>query len=179
MNLSKILIKKFSWFLFLSTLIVSCQKTDPVTGEKVLIEPNPNKKAREFVDKSGGIFGNINSTNKGGNFEFSTSNVLWRATLKNLEFLPLLSVDYSGGVIIYDWYSEDDDSKEQIKISIRFLSNDLRAESIIVNAHKRVCEASGQCKNLSTDSKFSSEIKNSIITSARLLKIEEFNKDKK
>jgi hypothetical protein len=177
MSFFKILIKKFSYFLFLLTFLISCQKVDPTTGEKILIEPDPNKKARQFADKSGGIFGNINNANKGGNFEFSTSNVLWRATLKNLEFLPLVNVDYSGGVIIYDWYSREDDSKEQIKISIRFVSNDLRTESIIVTAHKRICETAGQCKNLSVDKKFSSEIKDSIVTSARLLKIEDAKKE--
>ena len=75
-------------FLFL----IGCTKIDPTTGEKILIEPNPDKKAREFADKGGGIFGDINKMGKssgGGSFEFASSNVLWRATLKSLDFLLL------------------------------------------------------------------------------------------
>ena len=90
--------------IIFSILITSCQKTDPITGEKILIEPDSNKKAREFADKGGGIFGDINRINKtqGTNFEFASSTVLWRATLKSLDFLPLINADYTGGVIIYD-----------------------------------------------------------------------------
>ena len=40
-------------------------------------------------------------------YEFSTSNPMWRASLEVLDFIPLSTVDYSGGMIITDWYSED------------------------------------------------------------------------
>ena len=57
---------------------------------------------------------------------------MWRASLETLDFLPFTTVDYSGGVIITDWYS-DQDSNESIKITIRFLSNDIRADSLQVS----------------------------------------------
>ena len=89
--------------LFLSIFLFSCAKTDPITGEKVLIEQDPRKKAREFVEKEGSILGGIGIGNKQTNtFEFASSNVLWRATLKTLDFLPLSNTDYSGGVIVYE-----------------------------------------------------------------------------
>ena len=161
-------------------LIAGCQKTDPTTGEKILIETDPFKKAREAADKGGGIFGDINRINKNaGNFEFASSNVLWRATLKSLDFLPLLNADYSGGVIIYDWYSQSNNPKEQIKISIRFVNNELRSDSIIVTAHKKVCDNLDKCSNSAIDQKFSNSVKESIISSARALKIEETKKEKK
>ena len=104
--------KVFILIVFLAFIFsFGCAKRiDPVTGEVERIEVDPHKKAREFADKGGGIFGDINRTGKssgGGSFEFASSNVLWRATLKSLDFLPLLNVDYAGGVIVYDWYSED------------------------------------------------------------------------
>jgi len=113
-------------FLILITAIYGCSKTDPVTGEKVLIEQDSLKKARETRDAGGGLFGKIGiggSENKNTNFEFASSNVLWRATLKSLDFLPLLNAYYNGGIIIFDWYSQTNNPKEQIKISVQFLNN--------------------------------------------------------
>ena len=101
-------------------------------------------------------------------YDFSSSNVLWRATLKTLDFMPLLNVDYQGGVIIYDWYSDNDNYKEQIKVTVRFLNNQLRTDSINIVAHKKICEEiSVKCKTIKLDDKFNSEIKDTILTSAR------------
>lgn len=165
--------------LFLSIFLFSCAKTDPITGEKVLIEQDPRKKAREFVEKDGSILGGIGIGNKQTNtFEFASSNVLWRATLKTLDFLPLSNTDYSGGVIVYDWYSEKDE-KEQIKISVRFLDNDLKSSSIQILGHKKICDNSGKCFTKSIERNLSEEIKDSIISAARLIKIEDTKKEKK
>ena len=170
--------------IFLSLLfcifILNCSKTDPATGEKILIEPDTQKKAREFADKGGGIFGDINNRKTSSTtYDFATSNVLWRATLKSLDFLQLVNADYSGGVIIYDWYSDKENSKEQIKISVKFLNNELRADSIQITAHKKICEDTGKCTTKKFDDKFSSYIIDSIIASARSLRIEESKKEKK
>jgi hypothetical protein len=176
MNSLKISIILSLFFLF------ACAKKDPTTGEVIRMETNPDKKAREFADKGGGIFGDINKIGKGsggGNFEFASSNVLWRATLKSLDFLPLLNADYSGGIIIYDWYSQTNNPKEQIKISVQFLNNELRSESIKITVHKKICETAERCSNSTLDQNFASSIKESIIASARTLKIEEAKKEKK
>ena len=176
MNNLKISIILSLFFLF------ACAKKDPTSGEVIRMEPNPDKKAREFADKGGGIFGDINKVGKssgGGNFEFTSSNVLWRATLKSLDFLPLLNSDYSGGIIIYDWYSQTNNPKEQIKISVQFLSNELRSDSIKITAHKKICETTERCSNSTLDQNFANSIKDSIIASARTLKIEEAKKEKK
>ena len=158
----------------------NCSKIDPTTGEVIRIEPNPDKKAREFADKGGGIFGDINNRKSGSTVvDFASSNVMWRATLKTLEFLPLSNTDYSGGIIIYDWYSQENNPREQIKISVRFLSNELRSDSIKITAHKKICETVERCSNSTLDQNFATSIKDSIIASARTLKIEEAKKEKK
>jgi len=160
--------------------LMNCAKVDPVTGEKVIIEPDTRKKAREFADKEGGIFGDLGrSGNKSTTFEFGTSNVLWRATLKSLDFLPLLNADYSGGIIIYDWYSQNNNPREQIKISVQFLNNELRSDSVKITAHKKICDSSDRCSNSTLDQNFANSVKENIIASARALKIEEAKKDKK
>jgi hypothetical protein len=175
-------INKYSIALTSVFLIVisACAQKDPTTGEIIRMEPNPDKRAREFADKGGGIFGDINNKRSGSTtFEFASSNVLWRATLKSLDFLPLLNADYSGGVIIYDWYSQTNNPKEQIKISVQFLNNELRSDSIKIIAHKKICETTERCSNSTLDQNFANSIKDSIITSARTLKIEEAKKEKK
>ena len=164
--------------LFLLTFFTHCAKVDPITGEKVLVETDTRKKSREFVDKQGGLFGEIGKSSSGTNFEFSTSNVLWRATLKSLDFLPLANADYSGGIIVYDWYSNKND-KESIKISVRFLSNELKSSSVMVAGHKKICDEVGKCFIEKLDNKFTDEIKESVISTARLLKIEDSKKDTK
>jgi len=164
---------------FLMILLNHCAKTDPITGEKVLQETDTTKKAREFSAKQGGIFGELGIGKSGTTFEFATSNILWRATLKSLDFLPLLNVDYSGGVIIYDWYSENLNSKEQIKVSIRFLSNELRSDSMQISSHKRICDENNKCSISKLSENFSNEIKDTILLTARNIKIEEAKKEKK
>ena len=160
------------------TFVVSCSSTNNDDGK--VLEPSPEKRAREFADKGGGIFGDINNRKKGSTtFVFASSNILWRATLKSLEFLPMINADYSGGVIIYDWYSESQNPQEQVKISIQFLSNELRSDSIKITAHKRICDNINRCINSAIDQKFNDDIKENIISTARSLKIEEAKKDKK
>ncbi len=95
-----------------------------------------------------------------------------------MEFLPLLNADYAGGIIIYDWYSQSNNPNEQIKISVQFLSNELRSDSVKIIAHKKICDNFNKCSNTSSDQKFAETIKDSIIASARTLKIEEAKKEK-
>jgi len=173
-------------FTFFSCFIIiistgNCSKVDPVTGETKIIEPDVQKRAREYADKGGGIFGDINNKKPGGSssVDFATSNVLWRATLKSLDFLPLLNVDYAGGVIVYDWYSEDLNSREQIKVSVRFLNNELRSDSIDIIVHKKNCESFENCKIIKLQNNFSNQLKDNILSVARLIKIEEAKKEKK
>ena len=166
--------KKVIVFIIILNLI-SCtsSKND---GEQ--IEPNVQKRAEAEAKKGGGIILFGGDKKNSGTIDFSSTNVMWRATLKTLNFLPLVSADYSAGLIVTDWYSEQKLGKEQIKIQVSFLSNDLRSESIVVNSFKRICEPNGICTNSSVNESVNKEIKDSIITNARLLKIEE-TKNKK
>ena len=169
------------YFFIISLFLLSnCQKKDPVTGSNEYFEPELKKRLEQARDKDGGIFGNIGKGSKDqSSVDFKSSNVLWRATLKSLEFLPLMNADYSGGIIIYDWYSNPSKPSEQIKISVQFLNNELRSESIKIIAHKKICENINKCSNLEIDQQFALSVKESIINSARLLKIEEAKKEKK
>jgi hypothetical protein len=158
--------------------LLSCAKKDPVSGEVINSEPNMKKRQEEVVAKGGGIFGDINTTKKNNTFEFATSNVLWRATLKSLDFMPMINADYSGGVVVYDWYSENLNSNEYIKVTVRFLNNEIKSNSIEVITHKKICETSEKCKTTLMNKEFSNNVKDKILDTARRIKIEE-EKDKK
>jgi hypothetical protein len=174
--------KIFLTSVLLFLLIFGCSSNkDPISGENRNIEPNAAERAKRAAAQGGGIFGDINKVEKksGNAFEFASSNVLWRATIKTLDFIPLANADYSGGIIIYDWFSQPNNPKEQIKISVQFLSNELRSDSIKISAHKKICENISSCSNSTIDQNFANSIKDSIIASARTLKIEEAKKEKK
>ena len=165
--------------ILLSLLTFNCAQVDPVTGEKVLIDPNPQERAKKIRDQQGGIFSDIGKKSSGNTFEFATSNVLWRATLKSLDFLPIINADYSGGIIVYDWYSEDINSNERIKVTIKFLGNDLRSDSIEIVTHKKVCSTDEKCTISKLNDDFGKNIKNKILDTARIIKIEELKKNPK
>ena len=172
---------RFLTLVLVVFLINGCSSPkDPVTGETTTYEPDPRKRAKEYADKGGGIFGDLNNKKPGTNiYDFATSNVLWRATLKSLNFLPILNADYSGGIVIYDWYSEDFNSSEQIKVSVRFLNNEVRSDSLEINVYKKVCETFDKCKTIKMKNNFPNELKENILSVARLMKIEEAKKEKK
>ena len=82
---------------------------------------------------------------KAGDFEFASSNELWRASLDVIDFMPLSSVNYSGGMIITDWYSDQKNSGESLKISIRFLTNEVRSDAINIKVFYKICETANNC----------------------------------
>ena len=105
---------------------------------------------------------------------------MWRASLEVLDFLPMTTVDYSGGMIISDWYTDNNSDNESIKITIRFLSNEIRSDSLKIIVHKKICpNNSTACKvNILNDNKISQELRSTIIKKASLLQ-EESKKKKK
>ena len=176
-NRLKLMLKNLFFLSFLIIILGSCknnEKKDGITGNQEKLE-NPDERARNFADKNP-ITLFKDSKDKNTNFEFGTSNVLWRASLKTLDFIPLATVDYSGGIIITDWYSEGKLNKEQIKIQIRFVSTELRSESIQVISYKKICETNNECLNIAGNENFNREIKDLIINTARQIKIEESKK---
>ena len=87
----------------------------------------------------------IGKGSKSGVFEFASSNELWRASLDIIDFMPLTSVNYGGGIIVTDWYSTDQSSNESIKISIRFLSNEIRSDALDIKVFNKKCLTQTNC----------------------------------
>ena len=107
--------------------------------------------------------------NRGGVFEFASSNPMWRASIKLLEFTPLSNVDYSGGIIITDWFYDEDEENNSVKITVKFLSNEIRADGIDVIVYKKICNELNKCKVSRIESGLEKEIKLAILKEAAIL----------
>lgn len=167
---------KFKHFLtILITLIglsiSACSVPQALKPQKV--EKNTpigaKERARKNVEEGRGISLKGVMGNRSTNYEFSTSNPLWRASLEIIDFMPLTTVDYSGGIIITDWYSDGVNVNDSIKITVRFLSNEIQSNSVKIIVHNKKCKTNESCAINEIDSKIKLELQKSIITKAAQL----------
>ena len=132
---------------------------------------DPKQRVKKNLEEGRGFtlnkaFGN---GKRGGTFDFASSNELWRASLDVIDFMPLSSVNYSGGIIITDWYSDGNSSNESIKISIRFLTNEIRSDALDIKIFTRKCvENLMNCKIIETDKILMNELKKEILKKAAI-----------
>mgnify|MGYP001181144544 CR=1 FL=1 len=179
------LLKFLSLLLISAFLLTSCglgEKAKKIRKPVDLRnEPlDPDERARRNIEEGRGVsLGSLG--NRKTTYEFSTSNPMWRASLETLDFIPLSTVDYSGGMIITDWYSDQNDSQnESLKITVRFLSNEIRSNSLKIIVHKRDCKSINNCSTsvLPESSKIQTELRSVILKKAALLEQESKNKKK-
>ena len=133
--------KKYLVILFSITILLAQSACGPFKYKKVSAKDVPAN-ARDRVKKNmeeGKGFRLMNQMNKGTNYEFASSNPLWRATLDTLDFMPLVSANYSGGIVVTDWYSENNTPTESVKISVRFLTNEIRSDALDINIFLKKC----------------------------------------
>ena len=146
----------------------SAFKPKKVDTRETPIKAEDRAKKNIKEGRGSGLGGLLGMGTGSTNYEFSTSNPMWRASLEILDFLPLTTVDYSGGMIITDWYS-DNNTSESIKITVRFLSNEIRAENLKIIVHKKTC-LNNNCKVLLVDkTKIGEELLTTIIRKAAIL----------
>ena len=161
--------KRFILFIVIFFTLTSCAKEGFFkTGDARKNPPDPRERVKKNLEEGKGF--RINDAIKGGrgatNFEFASSNELWRASLDVLDFMPLTSANYSGGIIITDWYSEQGNAEESIKITIRFLSNEVRSDAIDVDIFYKKCIATNNCKINKQDWQLKKEITKQILAKA-------------
>jgi hypothetical protein len=141
---------------------------DPKLRVKKNLEEGRGFRLSETFNKSGG-----------GTFEFASSNELWRASLDIIDFMPLASVNYSGGIIITDWYSTDQTSNESIKISIRFLTNEIRSDALDIKVFNKKCLTQSNCVISEKKGDINDELKIKILKTAAMYEAEEKSKSSK
>ena len=159
-------------------LTASCGIYKPVDARK--IDPNVNKRVQKNIEEGRGFRIMGAKKNKGGGtFEFASSNAMWRASIDLLDFTPFSNVDYSGGIIITDWFSDESSStNESLKLTIKFLSNEVRADGINVIIHKKTCDEKNKCNIKKIDSTLAGEIKLAILKEATILDQQDIEKNK-
>ena len=159
--------------IFISFLVVSCGPLKPKKTDLRKIPGDPKLKREKNIREGRGFraMGLLDNRGGSGNFLFASSNEMWRASLDLLEFTPLSNVDYSGGIIITEWFSENSD-QNSIKISIRFLSNEIRADGLKVIIYNKICkkENRNDCKITQDTTTLGQEIKLAILKKAAVIK---------
>jgi len=154
----------FIKFIFLSLILIivnSCglYRAAPVKDVPINVKDRVKKNQEE------GKGFRLGRSNNGGTFQFASSNPLWRASLEVLGFMPIINASYSGGIIITDWYDEND-SKNSIKITVKFLSNEIRPDGLKVLVYKKNCKSFESCQSNQEDGKINSELKFAILKKA-------------
>ena len=142
--------------------------------------PEPEKRVKKNIEEGRGftMMGNMRKGNS-GTFDFASSNELWRASLDTIDFMPLASANYSGGIIITDWYSSGSNINESIKISIRFLTNEIRSDALDIKIFYKNCGQNENCQILEKEGSLLAELNKKILSKAAVYKKETKDKTKK
>ena len=143
-------------------------------------DPDPKKRVKKNLEEGRGFrLNDVAGKMTGGVFDFASSNELWRASLDTIDFMPLASVNYSGGIIITDWYSTDEASNKSIKISIRFLTNEIRSDALDIKVFNRKCLAPSNCVTSEKKGNINTELKTKILKTAALYEAKKKSKTSK
>jgi len=174
---------KIIFILILSSILLnSCGGKFPGADARKYPEDPAKRIAKNIEEGRSFRTGNLMDFGKGGKsgvFEFASSNELWRASLDIIDFMPLTSVNYSGGIIITDWYSTDQSSNESIKISIRFLSNEIRSDALDIKVFNKKCLTQTNCVISEKSGNITIELKEKILKTAAIYEKEKKDKKKK
>jgi hypothetical protein len=173
------ILKIITTILIISFTLASCQLAK-LGGDAKKNPPDPKLRVKKNLEEGKGFRLNDfakKSIGGGTTFEFASSNELWKASLDTIDFIPLASVNYSGGIIITDWYSSSTNSNEVIKISIRFLTNKIRSDALDIKIFSKECDLKNKCVISEKSENLVAEIKREILKKATIY--ERNNPDKK
>ena len=172
--------KKFKYLIlcgFVLIFLKACNGFNQTDARE--FPPNPELRVKKNLEEGRGFrLDNVIKGNmKGGDFLFASANELWRASLDTIDFMPLSSVNYSGGIIITDWYTDGDNLNESIKISIRFLTNEVRTDALDIKVFYKECNQVASCKISQKTGSLVAELKKEILTKATIYKKEKKDKN--
>ena len=163
-----------SFLILILFALNSCKSIENLPGGDAReFPPDPKLRVKKNLEEGRGFRLDDSfrgSGSAGGDFMFASANELWRASLDTLDFMPLSSVNYSGGIIITDWYSESDNLDESVKISIRFLTNEVRADALDIKVFYKKCNQVASCRISQKTGSLSAELKKQILSKATIYK---------
>ena len=162
--------------LISSILLNSCKNGKLPGADARKISPDPRERVAKNLEEGRGFrLSNFGKTT-GGTFDFASSNELWRASLDILDFMPLALANYSGGIIVTDWYSDGSSDNESVKISIRFLSNEIRSDALSIKVFYKNCSMSNDCKVSDRSNELASELASKILVQAAIYEKQQVGK---
>jgi hypothetical protein len=173
------------YFIFLTLILLTFSGCSSNIFRRADVKDTPinvNDRVKKNIEEGRGIrFGKGSSS--GGTFDFASSNELWRASMDVLDFVPFSNASYSGGVLITEWFdgnSINNSEKRDLKITVRFLTNEIRADALDISVHERKCQSNGTgCSINKIDSELEPEIKLAILKRAAHLQKNQFSKNSK
>jgi hypothetical protein len=157
--------------LLLFQLIISlnsCGIYRPTDAREV--SPNPEERVKKNIEEGKGFKLFDSERRSGTTYEFASSNELWRATLDTIDFMPLTTANYSGGIIVTDWYSDNQNLDENLKITVRFLTNEIRSDALDLKIFYRNCDSSNRCTVTEKEGSLVTELKKEILKKAIIYK---------
>ena len=175
MNTKKTL-KLLMFLTFSASFLSGCNGKLP-GGDARKFPADPAKRVEQNLKEGRGFKLNDQFKKKGGVFDFANANELWRASLDIIDFMPLSSVNYSGGIIITDWYSDGKNLDEAVKISIRFLSNEVRADALDIKIFYKKCNQMASCEVTQKKGALLVELKREILSKATIYKKQKKDKN--
>ncbi len=178
MIMTKPLISRFILSIIAIIYLTSCEGLKPAPSDARKVSPNVKERVRQNIEQGKG-FRLMGGEKKGGVFDFASSNEMWRASLDTIDFMPLMSANYSGGIIITDWYSDGKMTGESIKVSIRFLTNEIRADALDVKVFIKKCKNLDNCFVSESKGVLVMEIKKKILKQAAIYKSQNDKKNYK
>ncbi len=164
--------------LVIFLLISACNGKIPGADARK-IPPNAKDRVKKNIEEGRGFTLMGSAKKNSGEFDFASSNELWRASLDTLDFMPLALANYSGGIIVTDWYSDGSSEDESVKISIRFLSNEVRADALTIKVFYKNCSMQNNCRVSDKSNELSSELTGRILKRAASYKKQSQSKKKK
>ena len=164
--------------LLIFILIGACNGKIPGADARK-IPPNAQDRIKKNIEEGRGFTLMSSNQKNSGEFDFASSNELWRASLDTIDFMPLALANYSGGIIVTDWYSDGSSDNESVKISIRFLSNEVRADALNIKVFYKNCSMQSNCKISDKSENLSDELSRKILSKAAIYEKETQNKKKR
>jgi hypothetical protein len=167
----------------LMTAVAACGDSESVTEKRSGASGDRNKRditqglgGRTREEGSlfgpGGLFGSRAEKKDNQGTGVAVNAFLWRASLDTINFIPLVSADPFGGVIITDWYTPAESPNERMKVQVTILDRELRADGVRVAVFKQTQNGrAGGWVDAQVDQRTNTEIENAILTRARQLRI--------
>ena len=163
-------IKAIIFCIFISIILTACNGKIPGADARK-VSYDPKERVKKNLEEGRAFRLDDAFSNKGsGNFEFASSNELWRASLDTIDFIPIATANYSGGILITDWYSENNEINESIKISIRFLTNEVRSDALDIKVFYKNCKTVVNCVISQKKGNLKTELTKEILKKAAIYK---------